>query len=89
MAPPGNAATRREFTAYDPRHQPRTMWQSTMVRVIVALLCVFFLAQMLLYRHAVRSVHAMDYSQHKQDDELDLISDLIRRAKKAYELLQY
>jgi uncharacterized membrane-anchored protein YhcB (DUF1043 family) len=81
MEPPPAA---REFPAYPPNRQKRSIWASPMVRVIVGLMVVFLLAQLLLYRMAIRSVHAMDYDQHKVHDDLDIFSDLVHRFKKAY-----
>ena len=82
MAPP------REFAAYAPdRQKKKSVWSSPMVRLIAVLLVLFFCSQILLYRMAVRSVRGRDYDPHKMNDELDMISDLFYRFRKAWSLL--
>lgn len=78
----------REFAAY-PRPKARSMWSSPMVRLIVALLVVFFISQLLLYRMAVRSVRSIRRSEQMDDGELDFITDMTLRFKRAWHLLQF
>lgn len=82
MAPP------REFAAYPPdRQAKKSLWASPMVRLIAVLLVIFFCSQIVLYRMAVRSVRGRNYDPHKMDEELDMISDLFFRFRKAWSLL--
>lgn len=79
----------REFAAYPPQKRARSMWSSPMVRLIVGLLVIFFVSQMLLYRMAVRSVRSIKPSDPLEDGELDFITDMTLRFKRAWHLLQY
>mmetsp|Transcript_29608 Transcript_29608/g.79493 ORF Transcript_29608/g.79493 Transcript_29608/m.79493 type:complete len:84 (-) Transcript_29608:351-602(-) len=79
----------KEFSAYPPQHQKRSLLSSGFVRVIFGLIALFMVVQLFLYRMALKSVHAMDYSTHVHTDDLDLVSDLRRRAKDAYDNLVF
>jgi p-aminobenzoyl-glutamate transporter AbgT len=82
------APTPREFDAYPPdRQKKKSVWASPMVRLIAVLLVLFFCSQVVLYRMAVRSVRGRNYDPHKMHDDLDMISDLFFRFRKAWSLL--
>lgn len=79
----------REFDAYPAPRKTKSMWSSPMVRLIVGLLVLFFISQLLLYRMAVRSVRSIKAGEPLDDGELDFITDMTLRFKRAWHLLQY
>ncbi|KAG8468195.1 hypothetical protein KFE25_013278 [Diacronema lutheri] len=82
-------AAPREFGAYPPRAQRRSMWSSPMVRLIVGLLVLFFISQLVLYRMAVASVRSIKSAEPLDDGELDFVTDMTLRFKRAWHLLQF